>query len=432
MSALANGDNLGLSYYSKLQNYREAWNSPHWLSWKAAMDSEIESLLHNETWVLVLRPESRFVISGHWVFKIKYGLDGHIIKYKARWVVYGYKQQEGVDYNKTWAGVVKPSSFRLLFAIVAEQGLHIEQMDVVTAFFYSFLNEDIFVNQPEGYVIDAALVCHLQKALYGLKQALRVCVFVSCNKSMFILVYVDDLLIIGEDLNIINGLKNKLLERFRMTDLGSVSHYLGMSVTRTRDSVGLDQKSYLEKVLLRFGMDTCKPASSPMDPGVPNSMLPAPENQQADKDTIFWYGSVVGSLMYAMTMTRPDLGYALSMVSRYCANPDSTHVAAVVRILRYVRGTLHYGLTYTKGQPGFVGYTDADWSGAIDGRQSTGGWLFMMGGAPISWSSKRQASVSQSSCESEYYALSEAGKEGVWLRLLLQELGHISAAPAII
>ena len=326
-------------------------------------------------------------------------------------------------------------------------------MDVVTAFLYGFLDEDIFVNQPEGYMINAALVCHLRKALYSLKQAPRVwyaliseflqglgftktnadhSVFVSRDKSTFISVYVDDLLIIGEDLNIINGLKNKLLERFRMTDLGSVSHYLGMSVTRTRDSVGLDQKSYLEKVLLRFGMDTCKPASSPMDPGVPNSMLPAPENQQADKDTIFWYGSVVGSLMYAMTMTRPDLGYALSMVSRYCANPDSTHVAAVVRILRYVRGTLHYGLTYTKGQPGFVGYTDADWSGAIDGRQSTGGWLFMMGGAPISWSSKRQASVSQSSCESEYYALSEAGKEGVWLRLLLQELGHISAAPTII
>ena len=136
--------------------------------------------------------------------------------------------------------------------------------------------------------------------------------------------------------------------------------------------------------------------------------------------------------MYAMTMTRPDLGYALSMVSRSCTNPNSSHVAAVVQILRYARGTLHYGLTYTKGQPGFVGYTDADWSGAIDGRQLTAGWLFMMRGAPISWSSKRQASVSQSSCESEYYALSGAGKEGVWLRLLLQELGHISAAPTVI
>ena len=240
------------------------------------MDLEIQSLLDNETWVLVPRPESRFVISGRWVFRIKYGLDGRIIKYKARWVVHGYKQQEGVDYNKTWAGVVKPSSFRSLFAIAAERGLHMEQMDVVTAFLYGFLDEDIFVNQPEGYVIDAALVCHLRKALYGLKQAPRVwyaliseflqglgftktdadhSVFVSYDKSTFISVYVDDLLIIGEDLNIINSLKNKLSKRFRMTDLGSVSHYLGMFVTRTGDFVSLDQKSYLEKILLPFASE---------------------------------------------------------------------------------------------------------------------------------------------------------------------------------
>lgn len=177
-------------------------------------------------------------------------------------------------------------------------------MDVITTFVYGFLYEDIFVNQPEGYVIDAALVCQLLKALYGLKQAPRVIseflqalrftktdvdhsVFVSHDKSMFISVYVDNLFIIGKDLNFINGLKNKLSERFWMTDLGSVSHYLGMSLTRTGDSVRLDQRSNLEKVVTSFWMDTCKPASSPMDPGVPNSMLPAPENQQAEKNTIF-------------------------------------------------------------------------------------------------------------------------------------------------
>ena len=174
LSALANGDNLGLSHYSEPQNYREARNSQNWPAWKAAMDLEVQSLLHNETWVLVPRPESRFVISGRWVFRIKFGVDGRIIKYKTRWVVHGYKQQEGVDYNKTWAGVVKPSSFRSLFEIAAKRSLYMEQMDVVTAFLYGFLDEDIFVNQPEGYVIDAALVCHLRKALYGLKQAPRV------------------------------------------------------------------------------------------------------------------------------------------------------------------------------------------------------------------------------------------------------------------
>ena len=126
LSALANGDNLGLSHYSEPQNYREARNSPQWLSWKAAMDLEIQSLLDNETWVLVPQPKSRFVISSCWVFRIKYELDGRIIKYKARWVVHRYKQQEGVDYNKTWAGVVKPSSFWSLFATAVERGLHME------------------------------------------------------------------------------------------------------------------------------------------------------------------------------------------------------------------------------------------------------------------------------------------------------------------
>lgn len=144
----------------------------------------------------------------------------------------------------------------------------------------------------------------------------------------------DNLFIIGEDLNIINSLKNKLSKRFRMTDLELVSHYLGMFVTQKEASVSLNKKSYLKKILLRFGINACKPASLLIDPRVSNSILPAPENQQADKDTIFWYRVVVGLLMYAKTITRLDLGYALFMVSQYCANPNFPHVAAVVQILR--------------------------------------------------------------------------------------------------
>ncbi len=181
-------------------------------------------------------------------------------------------------------------------------------MDVVTAFFYGFWDENIFVNQPEGYLIDTVLVYHLRKALYGLKQALFVWytlileflqklgfaktnsdhkVFLSYDKSTVIPVDMDDLLIIGEDLKIIKGLKNKVSDRFHITDLVSSYHYLGMSVTRTGGSVSWDGKSYLEKVLLQFEIDICKPASLSMDPGDFNSMLPAPENQQADKDTSF-------------------------------------------------------------------------------------------------------------------------------------------------
>lgn len=173
-------------------------------------------------------------------------------------------------------------------------------------------------------------------------------IFVFHNKSTFISVYVDNLLIIGENLIMINGFKNILSERFCMTNLGSVSHYLVMFVTRTGDSVRLDQRGYLEKVVTSFRMNKCKPASSPIDLGVQNSILPTPENHQADENTIFWYRAVVGSWMYSMTISRLDSRYALSMVSRYCVNPDSTHVAAFVLILRYMFGTLHYGLCNTK------------------------------------------------------------------------------------
>ena len=145
-----------------------------------------------------------------------------------------------------------------------------------------------------------------------------------------------------------------------MTDLGSVSHYLGISITQTRDFVSLNQKSFLDRVLLQFGMDIYKPASSPIDSEVLNSILPASENEQVNKDTIFWYGAVVGWLIYTMTMTRLGLEYALSMIAQYCTNPNSSQIVAVVQILRSVRSTLHYGLTYTKGQLGSKSYTNID------------------------------------------------------------------------
>ena len=408
--------------------------------------------MENETWKLANLPNGRKAITGRWVFKIKYGLDGSILRYKARWVIYGYKQMEGVDFSSTWAGVVKPASFRTLFAIAAARNLHILQLDIVTAFLYGLLDEEIYVSQPDGFIEDPTLVCHLRKALYGLKQAPRVwyavireflkgmgfastsadqSVFVSEDKKTFICVYVDDLLLFGEDMDYLNTIKLKLSNRFKMTDLGPVSHYLGMSIECRNGRVSLNQTTYLQSVLERFGMSDCKPSPTPMEPGIPNVMMPTDDAQRADADAVCWYGSVVGSLMYAMTMTRPDLGYALSVLSRYCANPDATHIKAATRLLRYVRGTLSYRIHY-EGTTGFVGYTDADWAGAKDGRRSTGGWLFFLSGGPISWSSKRQDLVTQSSCESEYVALSEAGKEAIWLRSLLLQLHAVPKVSTVI
>jgi len=345
LHALTSGETLGLGLaHDEPKTYKEARASADWPLWMEAMKAEVDSLIENETWELVTPPNDRSKsLTGRWVFKIKYGLDGNILKYKARWVVHGYKQQYGIDYNETWSGVVKPATFRMMFGIAATRDLHIEQMDVVTAFLYGFLDELVYVEQPHGFVTDPDLVCRLKKALYGLKQAPRVwsamirsflnklgfhetesdkSLFVSEDKRMFIAVYVDDLLIIGADMSRIDKVKAELKSTFKMTDLGPASHYLGMEIRRDRGrrTLTLLQTTYLETVLEKFGMRDCASVATPMEASVPNSVLPSTE--QADDDTIYWYGALVGSLIYAMVTTRPDIAFALSVVSRYCSNPN--------------------------------------------------------------------------------------------------------------
>ena len=453
LHALQSGESYGLGRVSEPMSYKEAKASPYWSEWKKAMEDEIASHIKNGTWELVSRPKHRAVITGRWVFKVKYGVDGRILRFKARWVVHGYKQLHGIDYNETWAGVVRDSSFRTLFAISAERRLHIFQMDVVTAFLYGFVTEEIYVTQPEGFMEDPSLVCHLLKALYGLKQAPRVwygvireflkslgfkptnsdaSVFVSSDKKTYIAVYVDDLLAMGPNLDLLNNIKKKLAKRFNMTDLGPAQHYLGVEIIREGDSLLLRQTAYLTKVLERFGMQNCSVLNSPMEPGLDKILESTKEGQQADSETIYWYGSAIGCLMFASTRTRPDLSYALSLLSRFRNNPDSTHVAALQRVFRYVKGTLHFGLGYEPNQDYWHGYTDADWAGEVEQRHSVGGYVFYVAGGPVSWSSKRQDLVALSSCESEYIALCEAAKEAKWMRGLLIELGHIEPSPAMI
>ncbi len=458
LHALSIGDTLGLASarasrtlglpITEPQSYKEARRSPEWPRWQKAMEVEIASHIENGTWVLTKLPNGRKIITGRWVFKIKYGLDGSILKYKARWVVHGYKQIAGIDFTSTCAGVVKPASFRALFALAGARSLYIYQMDVVTAFLYGFLDEAIYVSQPDGFMTDPTLVCELRKALYGLRQSPRVwygviqeflkslgftptaadpSVFVSEDKSTYVCVCVDDILLIGSEEAYLQSLRDRLKKRFKMSDLGPISHYLGMLITRTNGRITLNQSAYLKAILNRFRMSDCKTSPTPMDSGFANVAMPSDDAYTADTDTIYWYASVIGSLMYAMTMTRPDLGYALSVLSRYCSNPDSTHIRAATRVLRYVKGTLHYGIHY-EGKESLIGYTDADFAGAIDGRRSTGGYIYFLSGGPISWSSKRRDLVTQSTCEAEYVAAAEAGKEAVWLRSLLIQL---HAAPRI-
>ena len=357
-------------------------------------------------------------------------------------------QQEGLDYNETFATVVKPMSYKTLFAIAAALDLETEQTDVKTAFLYGNIDEEIYVAQPEGLSNGTKQVCRLNKALYGLKQSPRVWyntladylrelgfeplaadLSVFAKGHTFVAIYVDDLLLVGPSKPDIQAIKDCLNANFDMTDLGPCSYYLGMSVTRDRPNctLRLGQRGYMEKVLQDFSMWESNPVDTPM---AGNDLVKAPEGYQAPEDLRATFQSAVGSLMYAMLGTRPDIAYAVSKVSRFTSNPDKSHWQAVKRILRYLRGTVDADLVYRGPLTQLEGYTDADWAGDKDTRRSTSGFVFSIGSGAISWSSKRQPTVALSTCEAEYIGQTQATKEAIWLKSLLVELGTEDDGPS--
>ena len=419
---------------------RQARDDPSWESWRKAMKEEYESLVVNTTWSLILPPKGRRVLSGKWVYKLKRGPDGSVVRYKARWVVRGFEQQEGIDYQETFASVVKPMSYKAIFAIAAALDLELEQMDVKTAFLYGDIEEEVYVEQPPEFEDGSPRVCKLSKALYGLKQSPRIWYYtladflktlgfqplasdlgVFAKGHTYIAVYVDDLLIAGPSSSEIAELKKSLNKRFEMVDLGACTFYLGMSITRNRceRTLHLSQKGYVEKVLKEFDMHTAKPNATPMETA---KFEETPKNFEASKADRTWYAKAIGSLMYAMLGTRPDISFAVSCCSRYLANPMEQHIKAVKRIMRYLGGSIDLSIVYRGELDSLIGYTDSDWAGDQDTRRSHSGYVFNVGSGAISWSSKRQPTVALSSTEAEYMGQTQATKEAIWLRRLLKEL----------
>jgi hypothetical protein len=213
-----------------------------------------------------------------------------------------------------------------------------------------------------------------------------------------------------------------------MKDLGPAEYILGIQIIRDPDGshLRLSQRAYLESVLRRFNMQDCAPVQTPMEPGLKLEMLPATQ-QPADVP----YQAAIGSLMYAMLGTRPDLAYSVSYLSRFAARPSHDAWKAVKRVMRYIRGTLDYGLVYCRSQTTsrLLGYSDADWSNCPDSSRSVSGYTFMLAGGAVSWASARQPCVALSSTEAEYIALTEAAKEAIWLRTFFAEIGRPLSAP---
>jgi len=431
-------------------NYRSALADANW---RAAMMAEYQALVDNDTWRLVPRPPGANVVTGKWIFRHKFHADGSLARHKARWVVRGFSQREGIDYDETFSPVVKQATIRTVLSIAVSRAWPIHQLDVKNAFLHGHLDETVYCQQPPGFVDPAAAdhVCLLQKSLYGLKQAPRAWyqrfaaflqqlgfVTSTSDTSLFVLtegtslayllLYVDDIILTASTPALLQRLMARLQSEFAMTDLGALHHFLGVAVTRTSDGLIMSQRQYAVDLLQRAGMAECHPTATPVDT---QAKLSAHEgNKLSDKDSSE-YRSIAGALQY-LTLTRPDLAYAVQQVCLFMHAPREPHRALIKRILRYVKGTLSSGLHIGTGSiQTLTAYSDADWAGCPDSRRSTSGFCVYLGDNLVSWSSKRQTTVSRSSAEAEYRAVAHVVAECCWLRQLLQEL-HLQLPQATV
>uniref|UniRef100_A0A2N9HA68 CCHC-type domain-containing protein n=1 Tax=Fagus sylvatica TaxID=28930 RepID=A0A2N9HA68_FAGSY len=421
--------------------YSEAMASRDAAFWKEAVNDEIDSILSNNTWVLVDLPLSSNTIGCKWVFRRKYRTDGTIQTFKARLVAKGFRQRKGIDYFDTYAPVARIISICVLIAVASIYKLVVHQMDVKTAFLNGDLDEEVYMDQPEGFVLPGSekKVCKLVKSLYGLKQAPKQwhekfdtvilangfkhngadkCVYSKFTSEYGVIVclYVDDMLIFGTNMLGVCETKKYLASVFMMKDLNEADTILGIKVKRHSEGYALCQNHYIEKVLFKYKHLNVKEVNTPFD-----SNYKLVENTGRAIAQLE-FASAIGSMMYAMHCTRPDIVFAVNRLSRYTSNPSAKHWKAITRVLGYLKKTKDLGLYYF-GYPAVLeGYSDANWVTSVGDNKSTSGWIFTLGGGAISWASKKQSCISHSTMESEFIALASAGKEAEWLRNMLYDI----------
>ncbi|KAK1610470.1 hypothetical protein QYE76_034143 [Lolium multiflorum] len=415
------------------RHFQAALGIPHW---RAAMEQEFDALQKNGAWRLVPPVSGVNVIDSKWVFKVKKHADGSIERYKARLVAKGFKQRYGLDYEDTFSPVVKPTTIRLLLSLAVTRGWSLRQLDVQNAFLHGLLEEEVYMRQPPGFVDPSRPqhLCRLVKALYGLKQAprawharlgsvLRAHGFVASTTdtslfllrrpevTMYLLVYVDDIILISSSDAAADRLASNLSGDFAVKDLGALHYFLGLEVARSSAGLTLTQQKYSMDLLRRAGMLQCKHAITPMSA---SDRLSAFDGDPLSPDDATEYRSLVGGLQY-LTITRPDISFAVNRVCQYLHAPRTSHWSAVKRILRYIRLTASYGLLLQPVQSCCLSaFSDADWAGNPDDRRSTGGYAVFFGPNLIAWNARKQATVSRSSTEAEYKAVANATAEIIW------------------
>ena len=412
------------------------------------MEEELNSIKENDTWELVDLPEGRQAIGSKWVYKIKYDQHGNEARFKARLVAQGYDQKFGTDYDEVFAPVVRPTTFRTLLSVSAHRDYKVQQYDIKTAFLNGKLDKDtcIYMKQPPGFEVGTK-VCKLKKSLYGLKQAAkswndeinRVLLLCGCVQSNidpclysvrrndqigYVLVYVDDLIIAGENDDVIDFVAGKIGGEFMIKSLGTVQRYLGIDVLKdVNGNYMISQSGYIQKIIEEADLVDAKVSSIPLDPGYEKLNC-------EEKVSEYEYRKLIGMLLYVSVNSRPDISASVSILSQKMSSPTKVDMNEVKRVIRYLKGTIHYKLQVSDVQKDLYleAYSDANWAECRNDRKSNSGYLCFLGGT-ISWSCRKQNSVSLSSTEAEYIALAETCQKLYGLETCVSFLALILKQP---
>ncbi|GJT46103.1 retrovirus-related pol polyprotein from transposon TNT 1-94 [Tanacetum coccineum] len=422
------------------KNYKDALTQACWIE---AMQEELHEFERLEVWELVPPPDKALVITLKWIYKVKLDELGGILKNKARLVARGYRQEEGIDFEESFAPVARLEAIRIFLAFAAHMNMVVYQMDVKTAFLNGNLREEVYVSQPDGFVDPDKpnYVYKLKKALYGLKQAPRawydmLSSFLISNdfskgsvdptlfirregkELLLVQIYVDDIIFAASTPELCDLFAKIMCSKFKMSMMGKISFFLGLQISQSPRGIFINQSKYALESLKKYGFESCDPVDTPM---VEKSKLD--EDKEGKAVDPSHYRGMIGTLLY-LTASRPDLQFAICMCARYQARPTEKHLNAVKRIFRYLKGTVHRGLWYPKDSSiALTAFADADHAGCQDTRRSTSGSIQLLGDRLVSWSSKRQKSAAISSTEAEYIALSGCCAQVLWMRSQLTDYG---------
>ncbi|KAI5670896.1 hypothetical protein M9H77_11260 [Catharanthus roseus] len=372
------------------------------------MRQEIDALEQNGTWILTSLPPGKRALGSKWVYRIKYKADGTIERYKARLVILGNTQMAGIDFTDTFAPVAKMVTVRTLLSVAAARNWPIHQMDVHNAFLHGDLQEEVYMRPPPGFRPCYKGQSYADYSLFTYSRG---------NIYLCVLIYVDDLLITGNSLSTLEQFKASLHKCFHMKDLGSLKYFLGIEIARNSTGLFLSQRKYTLEILSEMGLLGAKPASTPVEP---NHQLAKASGSLFDNPDS--YRRLIGKLIY-LTLTRPELAYAVHTLAQFMHAPRHAHWDAALRVVRYLKGSPGRGIFLSSKSPlSLTAYCDSDWATCPITRRSLTGYFISLGGSPISWKTKKQHTVSRSSAEAEYRSMAMTLCELKWLSILLRDL----------